>query len=84
MSTSAAAHEEDSLLSALKTAIARAPGPVREIEVGIPLSIALGKLRPEVACGGCATPLEYSGIPARTNSRLREPFRLVLVGETPS
>ena len=69
---------EESLLKELEEALARAPGPVREIEVGIPLSIALGRQRPAVSCGGCSTPLEFHGIPARTNARLSEPFKLVL------
>lgn len=70
--------EEDRLLRALGEAVAHAPGRVREIEVGIALSIALGRRRPAVSCGGCSTPLEYDGIPARTNARLDVPFRLVL------
>ena len=70
--------EEDRLLGELGEAVAHAPRKVREIEVGIALSIALGRRRPAVACGGCATPLEYAGIPARTNARLAVPFRLVL------
>jgi len=49
----------------------------REIEVGVALSIALGRRRPAVSCGGCATPLEFDGIPAQTNARLASPFRLV-------
>jgi hypothetical protein len=69
--------EEERLFAELKAALARAPAPVREIEVGTALSIALGRRRPQVACGGCATPLEFEGIPARTNARLREPFRLL-------
>jgi len=66
------------LLDELRRAIARAPTRPREIEVGIPLSIALGRQRPSVACGGCSTPLEFDGIPARTHATLRVPFRLVL------
>ncbi len=66
------------LLDALAEAVRHAPRPVREIEVGIALSIALGRRRTAVACGGCATPLEFEGIPTRTNSRLSEPWRLVL------
>jgi hypothetical protein len=69
---------ERALLHQLAEAIDRAPRPVREIAAGIPLSIALGRLRPAVSCGGCSTPLEYRGIPARTDSRLRAPFELVL------
>ena len=70
-------HEADRLLSELRRAVATAPERPREIEVGIALSIALGRMRPAVSCGGCDTPLEFEGIPARTNSGLRDPFRLV-------
>lgn len=73
-----ASSEEQRLLRELERALSQAPRPVREIEVGIPLSIALGRQRPAVSCGGCATPLEFRGIPARTNARLTAPFRLVL------
>jgi len=45
--------------------------------VSIALSIALGRRRPSVSCGGCQTPLEFEGIPATTNAQLRVPFRLV-------
>ncbi len=69
---------EEALLRELADAIDRAPRLVREIAAGIPLSIALGRQRPAVACGGCATPLEFRGIPARTDARLRTPFELVL------
>jgi len=68
---------DDALLAELRRAVHRAPSRPREIEVGIALSIALGRQRPAVACGGCQTPLEFDGIPARTNSALRTPFRLV-------
>jgi hypothetical protein len=74
---------DDRLFDELERAIARAPAPVREIEVGIPLSIALGRRRPSVSCGGCSTPLDYHGIPARTNAQLTTPFRLVL-GDAPA
>ncbi len=47
------------------------------VEVGIALSIALGRQRPSVSCGGCQTPLEVEGIPARTNVRLKAPYRLI-------
>ncbi len=69
--------EEERLLDELRRAVAQAPPGVREIEVGIALSIALGRRRPSVACGGCKTPLDFEGIPARTNARLAVPFRLV-------
>lgn len=68
----------EELLRDLAEAIANAPGPVREIEVGIALSIVLGRQRPAVSCGGCSTPLEFRGIPARTNARLGPPFVLHL------
>ncbi len=71
-----AAESERSLLDALHRAIASAPRPPVEIEVGIALSIALGRSRPAVACGGCSTPLEFEGIPARTNLHLNDAFRL--------
>lgn len=69
--------DDRKLLSELRAAIADARAPVREIEVGVALSIALGRMRPEVACGGCQTPLEFDGIPARTNLHLPGPFKLV-------
>jgi hypothetical protein len=69
---------EEALLARLHEEISQAPSPVREIEAGISLSIALGRRRPAVACGGCQTPLEFEGIPARTNSALRVPYRLIL------
>ncbi|HEV2231004.1 MAG TPA: hypothetical protein VGS18_02315, partial [Thermoplasmata archaeon] len=64
-------------------AVEAAPRRVREVEVGVGLSIALGKQRPAVACGGCATPLEFEGIPARTNARLSTPYRLLYDGPGP-
>ncbi len=70
--------EEDRLLEELRAAVHAARRPVQEIEVGIPLSIALGKLRPESSCGGCSVPLEFEGIPARTNLHLNAPYRLKL------
>ncbi|HEV8050009.1 MAG TPA: hypothetical protein VGP88_05400 [Thermoplasmata archaeon] len=73
---------EETLLARLHEEIAKAPTPVREIEAGISLSIALGRRRPAVACGGCQTPLEFEGIPARTNAALRVPFRLIFAGPT--
>jgi hypothetical protein len=68
----------DPLLEELRVAIRSAPRPVREIEVGIPLSITLGRMRPATSCGGCSVPLSFEGIPAVTNTGLRSPFRLVL------
>ncbi|MCI4366928.1 MAG: hypothetical protein L3K08_04170 [Thermoplasmata archaeon] len=76
MSTGPVADPAEPLLAALGQALQSASRPVREIEVGIALSIALGRQRPAVSCGGCKTPLEFHGIPAVTNARLTEPFRL--------
>ena len=69
---------ERALLEELGRALDAAPRPVREIAAGIPLSIALGRLRPAVSCGGCSAPLEFRGIPARTDARLKVPFELLL------
>jgi hypothetical protein len=70
--------EEARLLRSLAEAVSKAPVKVREIEVGIALSIALGRQRPSVSCGGCSTPLQFEGIPAVTNARLPTPFVLHL------
>jgi hypothetical protein len=75
---------EEELLAQLRHAVAEAPGRPREIEVGIALSIALGRRRPSVSCGGCKNPLDFEGIPARTNARLGSPFRLIFDGPTDS
>ena len=75
---------EESLLDALHRAIALAPERPREIEVGVAISIALGRRRTAVACGGCSEPLEFEGIPARTNARLGVPFRLVFASPASS
>lgn len=77
-----ASRETEDLLAELRRAVDAAPERPREIEVGIALSIALGRQRPVVSCGGCSTPLEFEGIPARTNRELRAPFRLLF--EPPS
>jgi hypothetical protein len=69
--------EEERLLAELRRAVDASPQRPREIEVGIALSIALGRRRPAVSCGGCETPLEFDGIPARTATHLAVPFRLV-------
>jgi len=68
---------DTTLLEELRRAVEQSPRRPREIEVGIALSIALGRQRPVVSCGGCQAPLEFDGIPARTNSQLRTSFRLV-------
>ena len=73
----------DAMVAELQRAIEHAPARPTAIEVGIPLSIALGRLRPVVSCGGCQTPLEFDGIPARTNARLVEPFRLIFPPDPP-
>jgi hypothetical protein len=69
--------EEARLLEQLRQAVASSAERPREIEVGIALSIVLGRQRPSVACGGCSSPLEFDGIPARTEPHLTTPFRLV-------
>jgi hypothetical protein len=69
--------DEQRLLEELHRAVATSRERPAEIEIGIALSIALGRQRPAVSCGGCQTPLEFEGIPARTNSRLEVPFRLL-------
>lgn len=76
--------EEARLLAELHRALTQAPSRPREIEVGIALSIALGRQRPSVSCGGCSTPLEFEGIPARTNAGMRTPFRLLFETATSS
>lgn len=68
--------DDERLLQELRVAVAAAPSRPTQIEVGIALSITLGRLRPSVSCGGCSTPLEFDGIPATTNARLPGPFRL--------
>lgn len=78
MSDSLVPDGEEALLAKLHRDLSEAGRPVREIEAGISLSIALGRRRPAVACGGCQTPLEFEGVPARTNAALRVPYRLVL------
>jgi hypothetical protein len=75
---------EEALLAKLHRDLSAAAKPVREIEAGISLSIALGKRRPAVACGGCQTPLEFEGVPARTNAALRVPYRLILDPSAPA
>ncbi len=77
MPSGAPAPDEEHLLETLRQAVHASPARPQEIEVGIPLSIALGKRRPNVSCGGCQVPLEFDGIPARTVAGLPVPFRLV-------
>lgn len=68
--------EDERLLRELRVAVGDAASRPTQIEVGIALSITLGRMRPSVSCGGCSTPLEFEGIPAFTNARLSAPFRL--------
>jgi hypothetical protein len=68
---------EEALLEELRTALRTASRPVREVEVSTATSIALGRRRGSVSCGGCSTPLEFEGVPARTVVGLKVPFRLV-------
>ena len=84
MAADTARPEEEELLAQLRDAVASSGPRPREIEVGIALSIALGRRRPSVSCGGCKNPLDFEGIPARTNARLREPFRLIFDGPADS
>ncbi len=84
MASGSVGNEEERLLGDLREAVRASARPPREIEVGIALSIALGRRRPSVACGGCQNPLDFDGIPARTNARLREPFRLVWDDPSPT
>jgi hypothetical protein len=76
--------DEEQLLDQLRRAVQVATGRPREIEVGIALSIALGRRRASVSCGGCKNPLDFEGIPARTNARLGVPFRLIFEGTADS
>ena len=76
MTATAPPGSEPELLRELHRAILAAGRPVREIEVGIALSIALGRQRPSASCGGCEVPLAFEGIPARTVVQLVVPFRL--------
>jgi hypothetical protein len=66
------------LLAELREAIHRSTVRPRRIEVGVALSVALGRARGAVSCGGCQVPLEVDGIPAETVVHLKEPYRLVL------
>ena len=70
--------EAAALLTELREAIRRSPVRPRRVEVGVALSVALGRERGSVSCGGCQVPLEVDGIPAETVIHLREPFRLIV------
>lgn len=77
MSEAGPGADPDRLLDELGAAVRAAKVRPREIEVGIALSVALGRARGQVACGGCQVPLEFDGIPARTNVHLPTAFRLI-------
>jgi hypothetical protein len=66
------------LVAQLREAIRRSAVRPRKVEVGIALSVALGRERGAVSCGGCQVPLAIDGIPAETNVHLRQPFRLIV------
>jgi hypothetical protein len=72
------------LLAELREAIRRSAVRPRRIEVGVAVSVALGRERGSVSCGGCQVPLEVDGIPAETNVHLHQPFRLILEDPAPS
>jgi hypothetical protein len=78
MSPPAAASETTQLLRELREAIQRSSVRPRRVEVGVALSVALGRERGQVSCGGCQVPLEVDGIPAETNVHLKQPFRLIV------
>lgn len=70
--------EVDPLLAQLGAAVRTSKVRPRAIEVNVAVSVALGRARGSVSCGGCQAPLEFEGIPARTNVHLNVPFRLVV------
>lgn len=76
--TTSPGDETERELAQLREAIRRAPVRPSRVEVGISLSVALGRARGSVSCGGCQVPLEVDGIPAETNVHLRAPFRLIV------
>lgn len=78
MAASAESSDPELLLRQLREAIRLSAVRPSRVEVGIALSVALGRERGSVSCGGCQAPLEVDGIPARTVVHLREPFRLVV------
>ncbi len=65
-------------LRELREAIRASTVRPRKVEVGVALSVALGRERGAVSCGGCQVPLEVDGVPAETNLHLTAPFRLVV------
>ena len=76
--TSPAPVDPTESLAQLREAIRRSVVRPRRVEVDVTLSVALGRERGAVSCGGCQVPLEVDGIPAETNVKLRQPFRLIL------
>ena len=82
--TTGSGDPDEVVLDALRRAVAQAPRRPAAIEVDIRLSILLGQQRPSVSCGGCSVPLEFEGIPARTNPHLGTPFRLLSESSSPS
>jgi len=84
MSSSSGPAEGSALLAELREAIRRSAVRPRRVEVGVAVSVALGRERGSVSCGGCQVPLEVDGIPAETVVHLREPFRLIVDGPASS
>jgi hypothetical protein len=78
MAPAASPGEPPELLRELREAIRRSPVRPRKVEVGVALSVELGRERGSVSCGGCQVPLEIDGIPAETNIHLDRPFRLIV------
>jgi hypothetical protein len=70
--------EAEELLRDLRAAIRRSAVRPRRVEISVAVSVALGRERGSVSCGGCQVPLEIDGIPAETVVHLREPYRLVV------
>ncbi|HTT17113.1 MAG TPA: hypothetical protein VMH49_07160 [Thermoplasmata archaeon] len=68
----------DELLRELREAIQRSRVRPSRVEVNVALSVALGRERGSVSCGGCQVPLEIDGIPAETKLHLSAPFRLIV------
>ena len=77
------AAEARALLEELREAIRSSAVRPRSVEVGVALSVALGRERGSVSCGGCQVPLEIDGIPAETNVHLDRPFRLIVGPPSP-
>jgi hypothetical protein len=65
------------LLAELREEIRRSSVRPSRVEVGVAVSVALGRERGSVSCGGCQVPLEVDGIPAETVLHLKAPYHLV-------